>query len=790
MSSAPHHRGTGAWLLWLFGIIVALVGLAYAIGGAWLALLGGSWYYLPAGMALIVAGVLYTRRRTSGIAWLGAVFIATLIWAVVEAGFHYWPLLPRIVLPAVLTMFGLLLAPRLAMQRSSRTSSALAGVLFAVLLGMLGLAFVPHGVIRNPRAAVTSTTAANVTGTAADWQYYGRTPAGTRYAPFDQINKDNVDRLQVAWTFRTGRDTGGMTEDQNTPIQIGDTVYACTPHNVVFALDADTGKQRWRYEPKAGAPLWQRCRGVGYFDTTTSSSPTAGLCAKRIVLTTIDARLIALDAPTGQPCPGFGRNGTVDLKAGMGEVEPGFYFQTSTPTVVRGKIVVGGWVWDNVKLGEPSGVVRAFDARTGALMWAWDLGNPAITALPPAGGTYTRGTPNVWTTPAFDDLLGLIYLPTGNATPDFWGARRTAADEAYTAAIVALDIDSGRERWKFQTVHHDLWDYDVPAQPALYDIPDGHGGKVPALVQITKRGQTFLLDRRNGQPLAQVQEKPVPTSPVAQGDWLSPTQPYSVGMPAIGAETLRETDMWGMTPFDQLWCRIQFKKLRYDGDFTPPNTSKSLQYPGFFGGMNWGSAAIDEATGTLIVNDMQMPQVVQLIPRAETEHLLAVQKAGSAAHAGLSEQIGTPFGADKYMFLSPLGVPCKQPPYGTLSAIDLHTRQLLWQVPMGTVRDTGPFGIKTHVPMPVGMPTLGGPMVTRAGLVFYAGTQDYYLRALDVATGKELWKGRLPVGGQATPMTYVSPASGKQYVLISAGGARDSPDRGDYIIAYALPRSP
>jgi quinate dehydrogenase (quinone) len=296
-----------------------------------------------------------------------------------------------------------------------------------------------------------------------------------------------------------------------------------------------------------------------------------------------------------------------------------------------------------------------------------------------------------------------------------------------------------------------------------------------------------MLDRRTGTPIAEVQEKPVPQG-AAEGDTLSPTQPYSVGMPAIGAYHLTEADMWGVTPFDQLACRIAFKELRYEGDFTPPNTTKSLQYPGFYGGMNWGSASIDERRGWLIVNDMRIPQVVQLIPRAETEAILAAKKAGQDGHAGLAAQEGTPFGADKNMFLSALGVPCHKPPFGTMTAIDLGTRQIVWQVPMGTVHDTGPLNMATHLNMPVGMPTLGGPVSTQGGLVFYAGTQDYYLRALDTATGEELWKARLPVGAQATPMTYVAPASGRQYVVISVGGARNSPDRGDYIIAYALPK--
>ncbi|CAN5294031.1 glucose/quinate/shikimate family membrane-bound PQQ-dependent dehydrogenase [soil metagenome] len=809
--SKTRQRSPGALPL-LFGVVLLLCGAALAVGGARLMSLGGSWYYLLAGLGLLIAGFQYVRRRPSATAWLGLVFVATVIWALAEVGFDYWQLLPRLVMLAVLTMLGMLLAPRLG-SLGTKPAFGLAGLLFVCLLGTLGFAFVPHGVTRpsGTVAAATPTPAvAPDAATAPNWTHYGRTPNGTRFAPVDQITPANVKDLNVAWTFRTGRDTKGMTEDQNTPIQIGNTVYACTPHNVIFALNADTGEQRWKFDPQAKSPLWQRCRGVGYFDAAQAPStgtPTAiatatpaaapapaapaapanGSCAQRIVMTTIDSRLMELDAHTGTPCADFGNNGTVDLKAGMGKVDPGYYFQTSAPTVARDLVIVGGWVWDNMALGEPSGVVRAFSARTGALVWAWDMGNPAITAEPPAGETYTRGTPNVWSTPSFDDKLGLVYLPTGNATPDFWGGSRSKAAEEYSASVVALDIQTGRERWKFQTAHHDVWDYDVPSQPALYDVRDKSGSTVPALVQPTKRGQIFMLDRRDGKPIAEVQEKPVPQG-AAEGDFLSPTQPYSVGMPSIGANTLTEADMWGTTPFDQMLCRIAFKEMRYEGEFTPPGITKSLQYPGFYGGMNWGSSSIDERNGTLIVNDMRIPQVVQLVPRAETERRLAAKRAGADGHAGLAPQTGTPFGADKNMFMSVLGVPCHKPPYGALTAIDLNTRQIVWQVPMGTVHDSGPLGIATGMNMPVGMPTLGGPVTTQGGLVFYAGTQDYYLRAIDAANGDELWKARLPVGAQATPMSYMSPDSGRQYVVISVGGTRGSPDRGDYIIAYALPK--
>ncbi|TWG97030.1 quinate dehydrogenase (quinone) [Mesorhizobium sp. J18] len=322
----------------------------------------------------------------------------------------------------------------------------------------------------------------------------------------------------------------------------------------------------------------------------------------------------------------------------------------------------------------------------------------------------------------------------------------------------------------------------MPAQPALYDVPDGKGGIVPALIQVTKRGQIFVLDRRTGEPLTEVVEREVPQGAV-EGDWTAPTQPYSVGMPAIGVEPLTEASMWGATPFDQLYCRIEFRKLRYEGEFTPPGTEPILQWPGFYGGMNWGSVSVHESSGYLIVNDTRSPHRVQLVPREEAD-----QADAKDSHAGLSAQYGTPYGAAKVTFMSPLGIPCQNPPYGTLTAIDLKTKEIAWQVPMGTVEDTGPLGIKMHLPIPVGMPTVGGPISTSSGLIFYAGTLDYNIRALDLATGQELWKHRLPVGAQGTPMTYISPESGRQFIVVSAGGARQSLDRGDYIVAYALPK--
>ncbi|QHE86068.1 membrane-bound PQQ-dependent dehydrogenase, glucose/quinate/shikimate family [Hydrogenophaga sp. BPS33] len=787
LTRAP--EGGGRWPLILFGVVLLLIGLVLAVGGVRLATLGGSWYYLITGVTLVVSGLLYATRRMAGFWLFAAAFFGTVVWSLAEVGLDFWPLVPRLAPMLVLALLAFLVLPRLSFGRTRAPAWGGALVMAVLLIAGGAAMFVPHGVIEGSASA--SAGAAPTASGESRWQYYGRTPSGTRYAPFAQINTSNVNQLEEAWTFRTGDIAGPGSENQNTPTQIGDTLYVCTPHSQVIALDADTGEQKWKFDPKADAKIWNRCRGVAYYEPSTvtarigdvPASPPAQACAQRIVLTTVDARMIQLDAKTGEPCAGFGNGGTVDLKQGMGEVKPLYYFQTSMPTVVRNVVVVGGWVFDGREIDEPSGVVRAFSADTGELVWAWDLGNPNITKLPPPGESYTRSTPNVWSTPAFDDELGLIYLPTGNNPPDFWGAQRSKASEAYSSSIVAVDVTTGKERWKFQTVHHDIWDYDVPAQPALYDVPDGQGGKVPALIQITKRGQIFMLDRRDGKPIAEVKELPVPQGG-QEGDWTSKTQPYSVGMPAIGTEPLSEARMWGATWFDQLACRIAFKQLRYEGEFTPPTTTPSLIYPGYYGGMNWGSASIDEHNGILVVNDIRMPQLVRLVPRADVDD----KKITLSHGVGMHPQAGTPYAITQQAFNSPLGIPCHAPAWGTVTGIDLKTRQIVWQRPAGTVEDAVVSGVKAGVPVPLGMPTLGGPITTAGGLTFYGGTQDYYLRAYDTLSGKELWKGRMPVGGQATPMSYVSPKSGQQYVVMSAGGSRQSPDRGDYVIAYRLKR--
>ena len=812
MSAATDTRNAGpsAWVLPILGIVLAVIGLPLIWLGGQLITLGGSWYYGIAGLALVVSGVFVFRRSLIGFWVFAALFVATVIWALVESGFAFWPLVPRLGGPLVIALIIALCPPLFPKWRAGKALPFGAAAVLAVLLVGAGYtAFQPQGVIRNDIAATPGTAVADSGG---NWAAYGATPTGTRFSPADQINTENVKDLQIAWTYQYGEERRAGQEDQITPILINDTAYICTPESNVHAIDVNTGDARWVYNSETANSAFARCRGVSYYEyqapapvapvapvaatlptdaaapapvpvETAAVVPPAICGTGRIVLTTSDARMIELDATTGELCADFGTNGIVDLKAGMGDGALPNYILTSAPTVARNRVIVGGFVLDNISTGEPSGVVRAFDARSGELLWAWNADRPE-GGLPAPGELYTRGTPNVWSTPAYDDALGLVYLPTGNATPDFWAAHRTEDMLRVSASVVAVDIETGAERWVFQTTHHDVWDYDVASQPALYDVPDGSGGTIPALIQITKRGQIFMLDRRTGEPIADVEERAVPQN-VQEGDTpLSPTQPYSVGMPAIGTEPLTEARMWGATLYDQLLCRIEFKKMRYEGDFTPPGTERSIQWPGYYGGFNWGSAAINEDTGMLVLNDMRIAQYVQLVPREDYDSQAA---SGGDLHAGLSAQAGTPFAALKDNFFSVLGVPCQEPPYGTLTGIDLGSRTVAWQVPMGTLEETGPLGIRTGLSIPIGMPTIGGASTTSGGLVFYAATQDYYLRAFDVKTGEELWKGKLPIGSQSTPSTYVSPSSGKQFVVLTAGGARQQNLRGDYVVAFALP---
>ncbi len=794
----------------LFGLVLLATGLFFVIGGGKLASLGGSWYFVIAGIVTVLAAIQFFRRKSSAVVLFILVFAGTLIWALLDAGLDFWPLISRLMVPAGFMLLSFLLWPALRKREGKAPLAKISYALSAVLAVGMVAAFVgmfqPH-----PTVAFSGEQLPLVPVDKAkqqkDWDNYGNTPEGSRFVAIDQITRDNVKDLQVAWTFHTGdtpvSPTGNGAEDQQTPLQVGNTLFLCTPNNNVIAVEADSGKEIWKREINAKAQVWNRCRGLAYFDASkplTQPSvpgstpvsevalPAGDTCQRRILMNTIDARLIAINADTGEFCENFGNKGTVDLKAGLGEAQDPKYQLTSAPTLAGTTVVVGGRVADNVQTDMPGGVLRGFDVITGQMRWAFDPGNvdPNAQLLPDQN--YVRSTPNSWAAMSYDPKMNTVFIPMGSSSVDLWGANRTELDHKYGASVLALDATTGKEKWVYQTVHNDLWDFDLPMQPSLIDFPEKDGTTKPAVVIGGKTGMIFVLDRLTGKPLTKVEELPMVQGHIPNEQYTK-TQPHSTGMPQIGNQKLTEADMWGATPFDQLLCRIDFKSMRYDGLFTVPDTDKSLSFPGSLGGLNWGSISTDPNNNYIFVNDMRLGLWVQMIP-AQTNGAKA-SNGGEAINTGMGAVPlkGTPYAVNKNRFLSALGIPCQKPPFGTLSAIDMKTQKIVWQVPVGTVQDTGPMGIKMHAKMPVGMPTLGGTLATQGGLVFIAGTQDYYLRAFDSSTGKEVWKARLPVGSQGGPMSYVSPKNGKQYILISAGGARQSPDRGDYVIAYALPES-
>ncbi len=804
MHDQPFVRG---WLL-LLGIVILAAGLFFTVGGVKLLGLGGSPYFLVAGLALIGSGLLIASRKPSG-AWLfGATFLITILWALWEVGFTFWPLISRLLAMGVAATIIALSYPLLR-HKGGSVSVWRPALMVAALFGLCSAGGIAGMFTAHPTVSFVGKPEplipVNPSQEQKDWTAYGNTSGGSRFVALDQITRDNVNRLKVAWTYRTGDvalSDGNGAEDQNTPLQVGDTLFICTPHNNVIALDVDTGREKWKTLVNAKASVWMRCRGLAYFDASTSpiqpslpgatpvtpvTVPTGAECRRRILMNTIDARLIALDADTGKYCADFGNNGVVDLKAGLGNAPDPQYQLTSAPTLAGTTVVIGGRVADNVQVDMPGGVIRGFDVITGKLRWAFDPGNPAITGMPLAGTTYTRSTPNVWAAMSYDPLSNTVFMPVGSSSVDLYGVTRSALDHEYGASMLALDATTGREKWHFQTVHNDLWDFDLPMQPSFVDFPLDEKRKVPALIFGTKAGQVYVLDRSTGKPLTRVDEVQVKAADI-KGEPYSLTQPKSIEMPQIGVGPLTEADMWGATPFDQLLCCIAFKGMRYEGLFTAPGTDKSLSFPGSLGGMNWGGLSTDPTTGTVFINDMRLGLWVQMFPQTAAQRGQS-GSAGEAINTGMGSVPlkGTPYSVVKDRFLSALGIPCQAPPYGTLTAIDLKSRAIKWQVPVGTVRDTGPMGIRMGLPIPIGMPTLGGTLATQGGLVFIAGTQDFYLRAYNAASGAEIWKARLPVGSQGGPMSYKSPRSGKQYVVVTAGGARQSPDRGDYVIAYALP---
>ncbi|WP_126946229.1 membrane-bound PQQ-dependent dehydrogenase, glucose/quinate/shikimate family [Xanthomonas sp. BRIP62409] len=816
----PSRRGH--WALATLGGVIGVLGTVLLTGGVWLAALGGSWYYAPAGAALLIAGVLLFRGRNAGAWWFAAVVAASLLWTWWESGRDYWRWVPRLGLIVGLAFVLALLLPKLERPVSRAVSRSVAGVLAAVFVVAFALAFVPFGVTEadgvlahaagmaaglvkrsaSASPAVSDGQPANAPAD-DDWAAYGRSQAGQRYSPLQQINRDNVAQLTQAWVFHTGDLPSKRWGAETTPLKVGDSLYLCTARNQVIALDAASGKERWRYDPKVkdeAIPYTAACRGVSYYQVPAAANDAAAaaaadasaLCRTRIIEGTLDGRLIALDARSGKPCTDFGNNGQVAITAGMGQTPPGYVSINSPPAIVRGVVVTGHQVLDGQKRYEPSGVIEGFDAVTGQLRWAWDMTHPDWNGAPPPGQTWTRGTPNMWTTAAADEQLGYVYLPMGNSTADYWSSSRTPQENRYATSLVALDVTTGKPVWNFQTTHIDTWDYDLGSQPSLIDFPKD-GVNVPAVLLPSKQGELYVLDRRTGKPLVGVEERAVPGGGV-EPQMRARTQPFSL-YHTLRKPDLTERDMWGMTPIDQLVCRIQFRKASYKGIYTPPEADRhSIEYPGYNGGSDWGSVSVDPQRGVIVANYNDMPNYNLLVPRAKADKLGWAPRdevrgdAGGAEGAG-DPQAGTPYAINvnagwRLPFTKLL---CKQPPYGGIRAIDLASGKTLWDRPFGSARGNGPFGIRSGLPIEIGTPNNGGSVVTAGGLIFIAAATDDLIRAIDLATGKELWHAKLPAGGQANPMVYAY--NGREYLVIMAGGHHfmETP-AGDAVVAYALPQ--
>lgn len=617
-------------------------------------------------------------------------------------------------------------------------------------------------------------------------EHYGADAGGTRYAPLAQITPANVSDLAIAWTWRSGdlarrsEKTMRRSKFQVTPILAGDRLLVCTPFNEVIALDPASGAERWRFDPKIAtdyrpAKLFN-CRGVALWRDPDAKPGAA--CAARIFTATNDARVIALDLASGKRCAGFGLDGEVQVDPGMPLLGPSEFQITSPPIAASGVVIVGSAINDNQRAASPRGTVRAFDARSGKLRWEWDP-IPA-SAEDPAAKTWgegwkTSGSANVWAPMSVDTARGLVFLPTSSPSPDFYGGLRPGAN-LYGNSVVALKLESGERAWHFQTVHHDVWDYDVPAQPTLATLTLA-GKPRDVVIQGNKQGMIFVLDRDTGQPVFPVEERAVPQGG-APGEALSPTQPFPADLPLLAPSKLTADDAWGLTFWDRGECRERIAAARNEGPYTPPSEKGTIFFPFTGGGINWGGVAIDPATDIVYANTSRLVHLVTLFPSAELD---AMRKKFPGIE--ISPQAGAPFGMKRELLLSPLKLPCNPPPWGVLAALDLRTKRILWETTLGTTEDLAPLGIA----MRFGTPSFGGPLVTRGGVVFIGATLDRYLRAFDARTGAELWAGRLPASGIATPMSYEW--QGRQYVVIAAGGHYEPGiPISDAIVAFALRR--
>jgi quinoprotein glucose dehydrogenase len=657
-----------------------------------------------------------------------------------------------------------------------RSRTCLTALTLLALLGTAG----PYQVLAQSRGA-------------SDWGFYGGDSFGRRFSNLDQINRGNVGQLKLAWTYRTGELGAGFARAgkltfEATPVLAYGALYLETATNIVIALDPQSGQEHWRFDPhidRARHYSDVAARGVSLWEDADLRQ-SAVACRRRLFTGTLDARLLSLDAESGWPCAGFGRDGFVDLTQGIHVRDAGAYVVTSPPAIYGNLVIVGSAIGDNRAVRLERGVIRAFDARTGALLWSFDPipdspGHPAAGEWEPAQAQ-ASGAANAWWVMTIDEEHGLVLIPTSSASPDFYGGLRLGSNRNADSLLV-LDAATGKLAWQQQLVHHNLWDYDLAAQPVLGDIELG-GAPVPAVIQATKTGMLYVFDRTHGRPLYPITERPVPESHVP-GEQAARTQPFS-SLPALVPQAaVRPEDAWGLTFWDRGKCRDLIKSLRNEGIFTPPDLRGTLLSPGYIGGVDWGGIVFDEQRQRVIAAVNQLPMVVTLLT---AEQLALQSQSGEYPHSEFARQDGAPYAVRREPLLSPLGLPCTPPPWGTLVSVDLRRNRIAWQVPLGSTEGLTPWFVPARE---FGMPNMGGPIATAGDLVFIGAAIDSYLRAFDIETGRELWKFKLPAGGQATPMTYRAGPDQRQYVVISAGGHGPlGTHRGDYVMAFALPAKP
>ncbi|PYY06987.1 MAG: pyrroloquinoline quinone-dependent dehydrogenase [Acidobacteria bacterium] len=635
-------------------------------------------------------------------------------------------------------------------------------------------------------SCVLSASLSGQTITDTNWPYYGGDAGGMRYSHLTQVNPENVSKLKIAWVFHTGDVSDGKHGKQRsgfeaTPILVDGIVFFTTGFNRVIAINPETGKQQWAFDPKID-PTWDYGdalvnRGVATWLDAARSVETGRACRRRVYEATLDARLIALDAATGMPCADFGDRGEISLR-NVPRYMPGRYHMTSPPAVIDDLVIVGSAINDNNRVDMPSGVVRAFDARTGALRWSWDPiqnNNPATTGSTGAARTWQTGAGNAWSVMSMDAEHDLVFIPTGSASPDYYGGMRPG-DDRWADSVIALRGKTGEFVWGFQLVHHDLWDYDTASPPLLATLRRA-GKNVPVVVQGNKTGFLYVLNRETGVPVFPVEERPVPQSDVP-GELTSPTQPFPTAPPPLVPQKFSVDAVWGTIPLDHENCANWIRSFRNEGIFTPPSLQGTLVIPGNIGGMTWSGYAFDPERNLLVVPTNNIASVAKLIPREKLE-----SAAQSGEDGEYAQQTGAPYGMYRRFLQGSSGLPCTPPPWGTLSGVDMNQGTIKWRVPLGSMEYFG----GGHDSVPPGSIGFGGPIVTASGLVFIAGTFDPYIRAFDVETGKELWKAQLPASGNATPMTYS--VNGKQYLVIAAGGHPKITEEAlsDSLVAFALP---